>query len=62
MQELVERDLKGLDIRVIFIDGIERQGHLLVVAIGIETNGKKHVLGLWQGATDDMPPKVRQEL
>lgn len=54
MQELVERGLKGLDIKVIFIDGIERQGHLLVVAIGIETNGKKHVLGLWQGATENM--------
>ncbi|MDI6890605.1 MAG: transposase, partial [Thermodesulfovibrionales bacterium] len=54
MQELLERDLKGLDIRVLFIDGIERQGHLLVVAIGIDSSGKKHVLGLWQGATENL--------
>jgi len=53
MQELLERDLGGLDLCVIFIDGIEVKGHLLVVALGIDREGHKHVLGLWQGATEN---------
>ncbi|RME66024.1 MAG: IS256 family transposase, partial [Nitrospirae bacterium] len=54
MQELLERDLRGLDLCVIFIDGIEIKGHLIVVALGIDMDGKKHVLGLWQGATENI--------
>jgi len=53
MQELLERNLKGLDLCVIFIDGLEIKGHLLVEALGVDTEGRKHVLGLWQGATEN---------
>lgn len=53
MQELLERDLSGLDLCVIYIDGIEVKGHLLVVALGVDMEGHKHVLGLWQGATEN---------
>ena len=35
------------------IDGIHLGKQVLVVALGIETSGKKHVLGLWQGATEN---------
>jgi len=54
MQELLERDLSGLDLCVIFIDGIEIKGHLIVVALGVDMDGQKHVLGLWQGATENI--------
>jgi len=53
MREFMERDLKGVDLVAIFIDGIEFKGHLLVVALGLDKGGKKHVLGLWQGATEN---------
>jgi len=53
MREFLEKDLGGLDLVAIFIDGIEFKGHLVVVALGLDKGGKKHVLGLWQGATEN---------
>ena len=53
MREFLERDLAGLDLAAIFIDGIGFKGHLLVVALGLDKGGRKHVLGLWQGATEN---------
>jgi putative transposase len=53
MRELLERDLAGLDLAALFIDGIGFKGHLLVVALGLDKGGRKHVLGLWQGATEN---------
>lgn len=53
MREFLEKDLSGLDLIAIFIDGIEFKGHLLVVAMGLDRDGRKHVLGLWQGATEN---------
>jgi transposase-like protein len=53
MREFMERDLTGLDLVAIFIDGIAFKGHLVVVALGLDKGGRKHVLGLWQGATEN---------
>lgn len=53
MREFLERDLTGLDLVAIFIDGIAFKGHLVVVALGLDKGGRKHVLGLWQGATEN---------
>jgi transposase-like protein len=53
MREFMERDLSGLELCAIFIDGIEFKGQLLVVAIGLDKDGRKHMLGLWQGATEN---------
>lgn len=53
LEELMERPLGGLDLVVIGIDGIEVAGEVLVIAVGIDAKGKKHVLGLWQGATEN---------
>lgn len=53
MQEFMERDISGVDLFAIFIDGIEFKGQLLVIALGIDRAGKKHILGLWQGATEN---------
>ena len=35
------------------IDGIHFGGQVLVVALGIAEGGEKHVLGVWQGATEN---------
>lgn len=53
LRRLVERPLAGLDLAVLLIDGIEFHGFLLVVALGIDARGTKHVLGLWSGATEN---------
>ncbi len=53
MREFMERNLSGLDLCAIFMDGIEFKGHLLVVALGLDIRGKKHVIGIWQGATEN---------
>jgi len=53
MREFLERDLAGLDLAAIFLDGIEFKGHLLIVAMGLSKTGRKHVLGLRQGATEN---------
>ncbi len=53
LKKLCEKKLDGLDLVAILIDGIHLGKQVLVVALGIETSGKKHVLGLWQGATEN---------
>jgi len=53
LRELCERRLEKLDLVALLIDGIEFKGQTLVVALGVEENGVKHVLGLWQGATEN---------
>jgi putative transposase len=53
LKKLCEKKLDGLDLVAILIDGIHLGKQVLVVALGIETAGKKHVLGLWQGATEN---------
>lgn len=53
LDELMQRDLKPLELCAVFIDGIERGGQCLIVAVGLDAGGKKHCLGLWQGATEN---------
>ena len=53
LKTLCEKKLDGLDLVAILIDGIHMGQQVLVVALGIETSGKKNVLGLWQGATEN---------
>ena len=53
LKELCEKKLGALDLVAILIDGIHFGKQVLVVALGIEISGRKHVLGLWQGATEN---------
>ena len=53
LRELVERPLGELDLAVVFLDGIRFQGYLFVVALGVDSGGRKHILGLWEGATEN---------
>lgn len=50
---LLERPLGSMELVAILIDGIEFHDVLLVVALGIDAGGGKHVLGLWPGATEN---------
>ncbi len=53
LRELCERRLDNLNLVALLIDGIEFAGQTLIVALGVEESGEKHVLGLWQGATEN---------
>ncbi len=49
------RSLAGTRYVAVFIDGVEYAGETLLVALGLTTDGHKHVLGLRQGATENAP-------
>jgi putative transposase len=53
MAELMARDLAGLDVAVVMIDGIEIAGSCCVVALVICTDGTKVPVGLWLGDTEN---------
>lgn len=50
---LCERDLSGLELCVLLVDGIRIGQSLLVVALGVDFTGKKHILGFRQGSTEN---------
>lgn len=35
------------------IDGVSFHESLLLVALGVDSEGREHVLGLWEGATEN---------
>ena len=53
MDEWLGRDLSQLDLAVLMIDGIVIAEHVMLVALGIDADGKKHVLGVREGATEN---------
>jgi transposase-like protein len=53
LDELLRRDLSKLQLAVLMIDGIHFEDHVVLAALGIEEDGQKHVLGLWEGATEN---------
>ena len=53
LRSLCERDLSKLDICVLVIDGVHVGKTVHIVAMGVETSGKKHILGVRQGATEN---------
>ena len=53
VRQLLERDLSEHNFCAIYIDGIEYQGQHLIVALGVNNDGVKTVLGLRQGASEN---------
>ena len=53
LAELTQRKLGGLRLLAVMIDGVRFADHVVVVAIGVDSDGKKHVLGLREGATEN---------
>ncbi len=45
--------LDALDLRVLMIDGIVFHEHTVLIVLGIDADGKKHVLGLREGTTEN---------
>lgn len=53
LAEWMARPLGDLDLWAVFIDGIHFGEHVILCALGIDATGAKHVLGLWEGATEN---------
>ena len=47
------RPLDDLDVRVIFLDGLHFREHVVVLALGVDAQGQKHVLALHEGTTEN---------
>jgi len=52
-QELLERKFDDLDLLLLYIDGIVLGGHSVLVCIGVDSAGYKHVLGMNAGASEN---------
>lgn len=53
LQQLLSMPLNNMDIVVLYIDGIVVAEHTVLVALGVDMQGTKHLLGLWEGATEN---------
>ena len=53
LQELLERDLSGIDLVALFLDGKTFEDDAMVVAVGVTLSGKKVILGMVQTATEN---------
>lgn len=53
VEAFLTRPLNELDVPVVMIDGTALGDHVLVVALGIDSRGRKHVLGVAEGSTEN---------
>lgn len=53
IKDLQTRDLKSMDIRAVFIDGKRFRSHGVIVALGVASDGRKYVLGIFQADTEN---------
>ena len=53
LAEVMARDLSGLDVAVVMVDGIEVAGQCCVAALVVTTDGTKVPVGLWLGDTEN---------
>jgi transposase-like protein len=52
LNEWLSRPLKDIDLPIVMIDGIHFRDRVILVALGIDAKGDKHVLGLREGSTE----------
>lgn len=53
LKELQERSFDSVDPFAIFLDGYHIGPTVFIVGLLVDTHGKKHVLGFWEGATEN---------
>ena len=53
LKKMLAMDLRALSLLVVMLDAIEVDGHAIVVALGIDDAGMKHILGLREGTTEN---------
>lgn len=53
LDELLGKDLSSLALTTIMIDGIHFADHVIIAALGIDKEGRKTVLGIQEGTTEN---------
>lgn len=53
VQEFLSRPLSEIPFCALMIDGVHVAEHVMLIAVGIDHTGNKHVLGVRQGATEN---------
>ena len=53
LKGLCERRFDELEILIVYIDGIQFGEHHVIVALGVDPMGKKHLLGVREGASEN---------
>jgi len=53
VDEALHSDLGSLALAVLMIDGLVVDEHTMLIALGIDEHGNKHVLGMHEGATEN---------
>ncbi len=53
LKELCERRFEDKDILIVYLDGIRFGSVHVIVALGVDTEGHKHVLGLREGSSEN---------
>lgn len=52
LAEWLSRRIDAIDLPVVMIDGIYLRDRLVLIALGFDSQGKKHVLGIREGSTE----------
>ena len=53
LRRLCERRLETLELLILYVDGLRFADHQVLVAVGVDEQGQKHVLGLAEGASEN---------
>lgn len=53
VEQMLASRLDDIALSSLMIDGLHVDEHVVLVALGIDTDGRKHVLGLQEGATEN---------
>lgn len=53
LRQLLERRFDGVDLLIIYIDGMHFGEQCVLAAVGVDVQGHKHVLALREGATEN---------
>jgi transposase-like protein len=51
--EHFSRSFQKLDLPVVLVDGIHFRSRIVLIAVGIDSEGGKHVLGVREGSTEN---------
>ena len=53
LKRLCERRLEKMDLLILYLDGVIFGEHHVLVAVGVDERGRKHVLGIAEGASEN---------
>jgi len=53
LRDLCERRLESLELLILYVDGLRFGDHQVLVAVGVDEQGQKHVLGIAAGASEN---------